>query len=430
MTISEDPPSPLWASLSRETFSAARLEGAYETDVAVIGAGISGLSTALHLARSGTKTLVIEAGEIGAGASGRNNGQVIPTLTRHDPNAVLKALGSDRGDRFLRLLERSADLLFETATQYGIDCDAVRNGWIQPAHSEGRARIAARRAEQWQARGVAAEVLSRDEIAAHLGSAAYYGGWRLPSGGHINPLAFTRGLARAAVAEGASVFTHSPVTSLSRNRTGWLLSTSTGSIRASKVVLATAAYSGSIWPELARSIVPVTSYQVATQPLDQIAETILPSNEACSDTRMDLRYFRKDRDGRLVSGGALAFQAFAKHRIPRLVTRRLEEIFPQLKGVRADFFWDGRIAMTPDRLPRLYRSADGLISWIGCNGRGLALSMTMGSVVADVVHGASDAELPLELSSPRAVPLSPLVSRMARLILPYYRYRDRTEIRG
>jgi glycine/D-amino acid oxidase-like deaminating enzyme len=423
-----DPPSPLWARLSRESFSAPALDGAQEADVVVVGGGIGGLSAALHLRRAGLRAIVLEAATIGSGASGRNNGQVIPTLTRHDPSAMLKVMGPEAGERFLRMLERSADLLFDTAAQYGIDCDAVRAGWIQPAHSPGRARLAAKRAEQWQARGAPVEYLDRSALAAHLGSDAYYGGWLHRGGGHINPLAFTRGLARAVLREGGVIFENSPALGLERETDGWRVKTARGHLRCRRVVLVTAAHTGGLWPGLARTIVPVTSYQLATEPLSQgLRERIVPGNEACSDTRMDLRYFRKTRDGCLVSGGALAVQALPRSRLSRLVGGRFAETFPDLGMPRFPYFWGGRIAMTVDRLPRLHRTPDGLVAWIGCNGRGLAFAVGMGAVIRDAVLDRPDAELALAPSALRSVPFHGFVRRVARVMLVRYRMLDRRE---
>jgi glycine/D-amino acid oxidase-like deaminating enzyme len=423
--------SPLYELLSREAFCAPPLDGATETDVAVIGGGIGGLAAALALRQSGIATLLLEAGAIGSGASGRNNGQVIPTLTRHDPAAVLKAMGEGRGGRFLAMLQGSADLLFETIARYAIDCDAARTGWIQPAHTPGRARLAEKRAAQWAARGAPAEYLDASAMAAHLGANAYAGGWRHAGGGHINPLAFTRGLARAAQQQGARIHEHSRALSLTREADGWRIATPRGAVRCRKVVIVTAAHTGGIWPGLDRTVVPVTSYQLATEILPPaLAARILPGNEAASDTRNDLRYFHKDRDGRLISGGALAIQALARHRLSHAVRARLAEAFPELAGVTFPFFWSGRIAMTTDRLPRLHRTPDGLIGWIGCNGRGLALAMGMGAVLRDAVLGVPDEQLALAPSPLSPVPLHGLVRRTARLALIHYRRKDRAEIPG
>jgi glycine/D-amino acid oxidase-like deaminating enzyme len=424
-----DPPSSLYALLSREHFAAPPLEGAAEVDVVVIGGGIGGLAAALALRQAGVATLVLEAASIGAGASGRNNGQVIPTLTRHDPSAVLKVMGTERGEKFLRMLQGSADLLFETIADYRIDCDAVRTGWVQPAHTPGRAILAAKRAAQWQARGAPAEYLDAADLAAHLGTNTYFGGWRHGGGGHINPLAFTRGLARAVQQEGGRIHEHSPAVSLARESDGWRVLTPTGNVRCRKVVMVTAAHTGGLWPGLDQTVVPVTSYQLATEKLPpERAARILPQNEATSDTRNDLRYFHKDREDRLITGGALAIQSLAQPRLAQAVRGKLGVMFPELAGAIFPFFWGGRIAMTTDRLPHLHRTPEGLIGWLGCNGRGLALAMGMGAVMRDAALGIPDEQLALAPTPLHRVPMHGLVRRTARLALLYYRRKDRREI--
>jgi glycine/D-amino acid oxidase-like deaminating enzyme len=159
-----------------------------------------------------------------------------------------------------------------------------------------------------------------------------------------------------------------------------------------------------------------------------LVHTILPGNEASSDTRFDLRYFRKDREGRLVSGGALAIQAGAAYRLPTMVDRRLRELFPCLPRNTVKTFWGGRIAMTVDRLPHLHRREDGLYSWIGCNGRGLALACAMADVIADAVCGVADNQLALRPTPVSQVAFHPIVSRTARFILPYLRWQDSREV--
>lgn len=425
--LPSDEPSLLWMSLSRERFAASTLNREIGADVAVIGGGISGLATALELSRRGHRVALLEARRVGYGASGRANGQVISALTRHGPTAIRTIWPGERAERFIRLVQGAADQLFELVERYDIDCDARRTGWLQPAHSPGRLKRVSGLAAQWAESGAPTGVLSAKEMRSRLGTDAYFGGWEHRGGGHINPYAFTLGLARAAVAEGVAIYENSPAQHLVREGENWIVDTGAGKVRARKVALATAAYSGDLWPELRRSIVPVTSYQAATDPLGALADEILPNDEAASDTRMDLRYFRKDRDGRLVSGGALALQFAAASRLPAMVGRRLRSVFPALPGNPMTQFWSGRIAMTTDRLPRLHRRDDGLYAWIGCNGRGLALACAMAPVLADAIDGVADDQLALQPSVPPAVPFYPIVSRAARLILPWYRFKDGRE---
>jgi glycine/D-amino acid oxidase-like deaminating enzyme len=415
-------------SLSREQFAAPALKGEISADVAVIGGGIAGLSTALELARRGYRVVVLEATRIGHGASGRANGQVISALTRHGPAAVRSIWPGKRGERFIELVQGAADKLFDLIERYDIDCDARRNGWLQPAHSPGRMKRVSGLAAQWAACGAPTGPVSTEDMKSRLGTDAYCGGWEHRGGGHINPYAFTLGLARAASAEGVTIHEQSPALRLRRDGGGWVVKTGEGRLRAAKVVITTAAYSGDLWPALRRSIVPVTSYQAATDPLGALSSTILPNDEAASDTRTDLRYFRKDRDGRLVSGGALAIQFAAARRLPVMVGRRLRAMFPALPNNPMTSFWGGRIAMTTDRLPRLHRSDDGLFAWIGCNGRGLALACAMAPVLADAIEGIADDQLALQPTTPPAVPFHAVVSRTARLILAWYRFKDSREI--
>jgi glycine/D-amino acid oxidase-like deaminating enzyme len=423
-SLPTNPPSPLWRRLSRERFSAPTLTGDVHAEIAVIGGGISGLTTALELKKRGRDVIVLEAATVGAGASGRANGQVIAALTRHGPDAIRKTLG----EPFLELLAGSADRLFGLVDHYCIDCDARRTGWLQPAHTPGRVARTRAMAAQWAAIGAPTASLDQQTMATRIGSDAYFGGWEHRGGGHINPYAFTVGLARAAESEGIDIYENSPATVLTRDGSGWVISTPTGRVRAERVALTTAAHTGKLWPGLSNTIVPVTSYQAATAPLGGLADKILPGDEAFSDTRQDLRYMRKDRDGRIVSGGALALQLGASSRLPRLIGRKLAAFRPDLKDVKIEEFWGGRIAMTIDRVPHLHRTDDGLSTWIGCNGRGLALACAMAEVLADAVCDVPDELLTLKPTPLAPIPFHPFVKRTARFILPYLRWQDAQEI--
>src|SRR5215470_15589968 len=202
-------PDSLWAAVTPKGEELPQLSGAAEADVVIIGAGFTGLSAALHLREAGIDVAVIEAAEPGWGASGRNNGQVIPTLSRPDPEDIVARHGA-AGERFVALLRDSAATLFDLARRYNIEAEQEQAGWVQPVHSPGRIKIAERRVRQWSKFGAPVELLSRDQVKDMLGSDAWHGGFWNKTGGHINPLALARGLARVVLEQGARIFARSP----------------------------------------------------------------------------------------------------------------------------------------------------------------------------------------------------------------------------
>src|SRR5881398_2081390 len=202
-------PDSLWAAATPQGPELPELVGTEQADVIVIGAGFTGLSSALHLREAGVDVAVVEAAEPGWGASGRNNGQVIPTLSRPDPDDIIRRHGA-AGERFVALLRDSASTLFDVARRYQIQAEQEQAGWIQPVHSPGRIAIAERRVRQWSKVGAPVQLLSREEVAKMLGSDAWYGGFWNTTGGHINPLALSRGLARAVLERGGRIFARSP----------------------------------------------------------------------------------------------------------------------------------------------------------------------------------------------------------------------------
>lgn len=415
----------LWAATAPAAPDLTPLTEVIEADVAIVGAGYTGLSTALHLARAGRSVAVIEAAEIGHGGSGRNNGQVIPHYTVHTPEDVVQRLGPEAGERLNRLIAESAAYVFDLIRAEAIDCDAAQRGWVQPAHSEGRVARARLLAKQWAARGAAVDFLDRKQTADMLGTDAYFGAWTAPTGGHVQPLAFARGLARAAIRAGARVFVRSPVTDIAEQGDRRRVTAGDGSVTADNVVLATNAYSDALWPGLARSFVPVRVYQIATAPLgDNLRGSILPGNQAMSDSRAQLRFFRYDRDGRLVTGGGYALWQNAAKRARRSAADILRDTYPQAGEPTFEYYWDGMLAMTPERLPRLHRLAPGVTAALGYSGRGIALSVSMGRVVADWLGGVDAADLPVPITEMAAMPGHVLAKLVARAMIPVAGWRD------
>lgn len=422
-------PDSLWEATAPPPPALSPLEGRVQADLLVIGGGFTGLSAALHAAESGKRVVLLEASEIGRGASGRNNGQVIPTLTRPDPDDLVARFGAEAGERFVALIRDSAATLFDLVRRLGIDCAAEQTGWVQPVHTPGRMVIAERRVAQWGRRGAPVELLDRAAVARVLGTDAYFGGWMNRSGGHINPLALARGLATKAVAAGALVHVNSAALSVERQGDMWVARTAQGSVIADALVLGTNGYAAAVFPDIRTEVVPVLSWQMATAPLaEEVRKAILPGRPAMSDTHGDLRFLRPTADHRLVSGGGLIVPINGAERLKRIVGERLAGLFPALRGVTFDFVWNGRIAMTTDYTPRIHRLGPNGFAWAGCNGRGVALSVSLGRELALAALGRDPAELALPLSAPTPLPFNSLLQRIGPLKLLQYRWNDSREI--
>ena len=425
-------PGSLWAAVTPPGPDLPRLIGVAEADVVVIGGGFTGLSTALHLREAGVDVAIVEAMEPGWGASGLNNGQVIPTLSRPDPEDII-AKHQAAGERFVGLLRDSASVLFDLARRYQIQAEQEQTGWVQPVHSPGRIKIAERRVRQWSKFGAPVELLSRDETRQMLGSEAWFGGFWNRTGGHINPLALSRGLASVVLDLGGRIYGHSPAISVERRNDRWIVRTEKAEISGRVLIVATNAYTGefskSLVPEMAREIMPVLSWQMATQPLSETArQTIIPGRQAMSDTHGELYFARHDARNRLVTGGAVIGPGNKPERLKVIVAQRLQRLWPQIGRVEFDYVWNGYIGMTTDFLPRIHRLGRNAYGWIGCNGRAVALSIALGDELSKAVRGVSEKDLALPFSEPAPILAHGLLRRLAPLMLVLYRRRDAREI--
>lgn len=373
----------LWSATAPSVVPTPALSESVKVDVAIVGAGYTGLSTALHLAERGVSVCVLEANEPGWGASGRNGGQVNPTL-KYDPEQLVRMYGSERAEPLISTVSNSADLVFNLIERHGIDCAPVRKGWMQLSYTDKGVAGLHARADQWARRGVPVQRLDAAAVASRLGSQAFAGGWLDGRAGAIQPLAYARGLVSAALAAGAQIHGHSAVTGLQRQGTGWQLHTAGGAqVTADQVVLATNGYSGNLWPGMAQSILAANSFIVATKPLSgRAADSILPGQETVSTAQRLLLYFRKDNHGRLLMGGRGLFNDPTSPTDFAHLERSLALLFPQLGPLEFEYRWAGRIAITRDFMPHVHEPAPGLTLALGCNGRGIALCTSLGQQLA------------------------------------------------
>ena len=425
-------PNSLWAAATPSGPQLPELSASAQADVIVIGGGFTGLSTALHLREAGVDVAVVEAMEPGWGASGRNNGQVIPTLSRPDPEDIIARHGAV-GERFVTLLRDSASTLFDVARRYQIQAEQEQAGWVQPVHSPGRIKIAERRVRQWSKFGAAVELLSREQTGKMLGSDAWFGGFWNKTGGHINPLALARGLARVVLKQGGRIFARSPAISFERRTDRWVVKTEKGEISGRALIVATNAYTGefskTLMPDIAHEVMPVLSWQMATQPLSESArKTIIPGRQAMSDTHGELYFARYDARNRLVTGGAVIGPGNKTERIKQRVGERLQRLWPQIGPVAFDYVWNGYVGMTTDFLPRIHRLGPDAYGWTGCNGRAVALSIALGDELSKAVRGVTEGELALPFTEPVPITAHGLLRKLAPLMLMVYRRRDAREI--
>ncbi|WP_298967490.1 FAD-binding oxidoreductase [uncultured Methylobacterium sp.] len=385
------PPSPATRALAGETAA----------DVAVIGAGYTGLSAALHLAEAGARVAVLEGAGIGFGGSGRNVGLVNAGLWVM-PDDLPGILGAPHGETLLALLGAAPGVVFDLVARHAIACEPERAGTLHLAVGESGRRELAERHAQWRRRGAPVDLLDAAETAAKVGSTAYAGALLDRRAGTIQPLAYARGLAGAAIAAGATIHTGSPVREVTRAGAGWRVATPAGAVVADWVVVATNAYTRAPWPEIREEIVHLPYFNIATAPLSSnLARTILPERQGCWDTRTVLSSFRFDQAGRLIVGsvGALRGTAAAIH--AAWARRTLRRIFPQLGEVRFEAGWYGMIGMTADALPRFHRLAERVVSFSGYNGRGIAPGTVFGRALADLILGRiGEDDLPLPATAP------------------------------
>jgi glycine/D-amino acid oxidase-like deaminating enzyme len=412
--MNDDPRSHgLWEVSAPAAPATPPLASDVTADVAVVGAGFTGLSAALHLALGGASAVVIEAVDIGFGGSGRNVGLVNAGMWVM-PSALHAGLGRTCGPSLLRQLSDAPALVFELIERHRIDCQPVHTGTLHcAANAKGFAQLK-ERARQWQELGAAVRMLDAEETATKVGTTAYLGSLLDLRAGTIQPLAYARGLAAAAIAAGARVHTGSPVVAVEDLGWGWRVRVAAGgSVRAKWVIVATNAYTGrhGVWSQLAEELVRLPYFNLATAPLpEKLARSILPERQGAWDTRRVLSSFRFDRAGRLIFGGVGALRGLGRSIHPAWGRRALANLFPRLKGVDFEHEWYGSIGMTANALPRFHELGRNTVSFSGYNGRGIAPGTTFGRDLARLVLGQVSASA---LSLP-ATPVAPASLKPAK----------------
>jgi glycine/D-amino acid oxidase-like deaminating enzyme len=414
------PPS-LYAQTARAAVDTPPLDGDRRVSVAVIGGGFTGLSAALHLAERGVEVAVLEAHEPGWGASGRNGGQVNPGL-KHDPDQVEADFGADLGGRMVALSGEAPNMVFRLIERDQIECDALQSGTLRAAfHARDAVGVRAT-AEQCMRRGMPVDLLESDAARQITGTGRYVSAMRDRRGGQVNPLGYARGLARAAMQAGVAVHGGTPALAVNRNGGAWQVRTPTGTVQADKLILATNGYTDDLWPRLRRSVVPVFSAIVASEPLpDALAQAIMPTRSVLYEMGRVTVYYRMDRGNRLLMGGRSHQRDISEPRELQYLIDYAERLWPALRGVRLTHAWSGQLAITPDHYPHVHEPDESVLVCLGYNGRGVAMSTAMGPQLARRVVGDA---IDMPITTLKEIPFHALWRSAVTARVIYGRVRD------
>lgn len=403
------------------------LKGETRADICVVGGGYTGLSAALCLAERGYAVVLLEAQRLGFGASGRNGGQV-GSGQRVEQYELEDAYGMQTARALWDIAEGAKAEVAQRIDIHGIDA-AYRPGLAEAFRSADEAE------EAHQEIGRISQVygydrlepLDRDAMTEHLGSDCFAGGYLDHGAGHLHPLRFALGLARAAQTAGVRLHERSEVIEI--DRAGPAVRTAGGTVRAAHVILAANGYLGGLAPEVAQRVMPINNYIVATEPLGERGRHILPRNIAVADDNFVVSYWRRSEDDRLLFGGGESYGYRFPGDIAAVVRGPVKRIYPELRDIRIDYAWGGTLAITMSRLPHFLQVAPGVLSASGYSGHGVALATMAGRILAEAVAGQAERfDVMAGLSTPRFPGGASARAPLLALAMTWYALRDRLGI--
>ncbi len=413
-----------YAATANQETDFAPLRGEQSADVCVIGAGFTGISTALHLAERGYNVHVVEANRVGWGASGRNGGQMIGGIAGE--TALAKHWGRDVEEIFGELRWEGHNIIRQRVAQYDIDCD-LKSGYLDVAIKERHLRDIEYDYERLQAAKFDHEVrvLSASETSDFIGTDAYIGALLNMGNGHLHPLNLCVGEAKAAASLGATLYEQSSVIEIEKRERPRVL-TQSGSVTANAVIIAGNAYHA-LERQMRGIFFPVNSFIIATEPLDdETVAAINPNDVAVCDPNFVLEYFRLSADKRLLFGGRINYFGDDPEFIRKKLRAKMLRIYPRLQSVNIDFAWGGRIGVPVNRVPQLGRVAKNVFYCQGYSGHGVNVTHLAGRIMADAVAGTLEHFDLFAGVPPLRIPGAHLLRKpMVALGVMYYKLRDR-----
>lgn len=417
-----------WADTSSGTLPDDPLRPDEHCDLAIVGGGILGLCSGLHAARQGLAVRIVDAARIADRASGLNGGQVIAGF-KYDPDWLIEHFGDKRGSALVSFGASTPDAVFGLIERENLNVPRQAKGWIQAAHSETALKAAEDRAAQWIARGVPAKILSADDVTQMTGAQGYLGGWLDPRGGAIQPFAYTRELARIAVAAGVRIAENTGISRLRRENSTWALATADGkTLHAKSVIVATNAYADGLIPGLARTLLPLHSFQIATEPLPyEVLANILPDGQVVSDSRRIVTYYRRGPDNRMLLGGRGSMAEPTSPKAWAHLEHALKRLYPALTDVKIEKRWYGRVAVTLDYLPHVHEPERGLMIAAGCQGRGVGLMTALAPRLVDYLASRDPQRIPLPITPIKPIPFHTFRNIGVGAAIAWYRLIDMLE---
>ena len=414
-----------YAATVNEVTAYPTLEGEHSADICIVGAGFTGVASALTLAERGYAVSVIDANRVGWGASGRNGGQIINGI--YGLSKLREIHGDGIADMLWAIRWRGNDIIHERVEKYGIQCD-LKNGYIEVATKPRQLEQFGETVAEFEAHSFPYryEIWDRDDTRARLGTDAFYGGFINYRDGHVHPLNLCVGEARAAQNLGVNFFEQSPVIGIEHGRRPKVL-TATGAVEADAVILAGNAYSRLEPKYLSNLVFPAGSYIIGTEPLpDHLVDEINPLDVAVCDLNEVVDYFRLSADKRLLYGGACNYSGRDPKSIKSYIQPRMLKIYPQLKDVRIDFEWGGKIGIVLNRVPAVGRINDNVYYCQGYSGHGVCATHIMGEIIADAVAGTLERFDLFAGLKPLRIPGSHWMgNQIIALGMLYYKLKDR-----
>ncbi|MWV13626.1 FAD-dependent oxidoreductase [Pseudomonas sp. R-28-1W-6] len=382
-------PQSYYAASANPVPARPELQGECETDVCIIGAGYTGLSTALFLLENGFKVTVLEAAKVGFGASGRNGGQIVNSYSR-DIDVIERSVGPKQAQLMGQMAFEGGRIIRERIAKYDIKCD-LKDGGVFAAFTPKQMKHLEAQKKLWERYGhTQLEIMDAKRIREVVKTENYIGGMLDMSGGHIHPLNLALGEAAAVESLGGVIHEQSPAIRIERGANP-VVHTPNGRVKAKFVVVAGNAYLGNLVPELAAKTMPCGSQVVATEPLsEELAKSLLPNDYCVEDCNYLLDYFRLTGDRRLIYGGGVVYGAKDPANIEAMIRPMMLKTFPQLKDVKIDFAWTGNFLLTLSRLPQVGRIGDNIYYSQGCSGHGVTYTHLAGKILAEALRGQAE----------------------------------------